>query len=406
METVPGMTAGALHEIVKERYGWALEQGYGETTERYFWYRAANTPRENRRGLRAVAPELHAENGMDTARQVRVLWRTLAQADAQSTVAELLCAHPELRHIAARVQSLAESPYAELRVNWLAREFSPFEPVRLLLALYGMEKFEAALPKSVRGSFLQGAPIAEDVREGRDGDWPLPLIPAAGSHAVTLDPLPPAGLGAVRDAPRPAQRRELRIAPAELARMAQNALQGHGAPLGVAEEAAAIVAFAHACGEPALAAMLEQCDAGLAPNGYAMTLVREGMGWRLDARGMAAILAAPAALDLACATRQQVVVTNAPGAKMLGQLESRCTERGLAGRVECTLDASSFSITILDCTAEPTLRNKMRAWQQEGLTIAVAELEALNRAAAKLLVPVSEVPRLRPQEDPDPLKVF
>lgn len=41
-------------------------------------------------------------------------------------------------------------------------------------AFYGMEKFEAAFPKSVRGTFMQGAPIAEDVAAGRDGRWPLP----------------------------------------------------------------------------------------------------------------------------------------------------------------------------------------------------------------------------------------
>jgi hypothetical protein len=349
---------------------------------------------------------------MDTARQARLLWKLLSQSNPATTVAELLCGHPGLRHIVARVQSLADSDYAELQVNWLAREFTPFEPVRLVLAFYGMEKYEAALPKSVRGSFLQGAPIAEDVREGRDGDWPLPLMPAAGSYPVALDPLPPAGLWAMHEPLRPPQRRELRIAPDELRRTIHTALQGHGAPWGVAEEAAAIVAFAHACGEPALAAMLAQCKAGLAPKGYAMTPVREGQGWQLDARGMAAMLAAPGALDLACATREQVVVTNVAGAAMLGQLEARGAERGLAALVQCAPDAGRFSIAILGEAGErvasrrTALRNRMDAWQREGLTIAVSDYEALNRAAATLLVPVSEVPRLRPGEESDPLKVF
>ena len=407
IETEPGMKVVALRKLVQTNYDWALQQA----EERFFWYRAANTPRENRRGRRGVAPEFQAENGMETAHRARALMDALKESRDDLSVAELLCARPEFRHIVARVQSLADSEYAELRVNWLAPDFSPFEPVRFVLAFYGMEKFESALPKSVRGSFLQGAPIAEDVAEGRDGDWPYPLIPAPGSHPVRLAPLPPAGWGAVRGAPKPSPRSVLRIAPAELQRTVHTAMQGHGAPWGVAEEAAAIVAFAHACGEPALAAMLAQCQSGLAPNGYAMTPTRDREGWRLDARGMAAILAAPAALDLACATREPVAVTNATGAAMLGQLEWRFAERGLVGLVKYAHEGGGFSLAGRCEAAEAArvgtaLRNRMDAWQREGLTIAATELAELNRAAAALLVPVVDVPRLRPGEESDPLKMF
>ena len=52
------------------------------------------------------------------------------------------------------------------------------------------------------------------------------------------------------------------------------------------------------------------------------------------------------------------------------------------------------------------MRNRMAGWQREGLTISPAQYAALNAAAAALLVPVADVPGLRPGEDPDPLKVF
>lgn len=458
METAPGMTLGALRDTVQSAYGWALGKDFGEATERYFWYRAANTPRENRRGLRTVAPEFQSENGMDTARQVGRLWRRLAHADPKARVAELLCTDPELRHIVARVQSLAGSPYAELRVNWLAPDFSPFEPVRWILSYFGMEKFEAARPKSVRGAFLQGAPIAEDVARGRDGDWPWPVIPAIGSHAVELAPLPPAGLDAVKALPKVPVRAELRIAPAELARTVHTALHAAGAPWGVAEEAGALVAFAHALGEPALEAALAQFRAGLAPNGAAARPTRDGDLWRLDANGASALVAAPAALDLACAVSPSaVLVENTSGAAMLAQLAFRCAERGhfglalwrggfaaagpgrenpwlvagtdhpgkgriaalgalavdLSARVAATggfgllcLNADVGAATAAPAWGGSEMRNRMLAWQREGLTITPAQYAALNAAAAALLVPVADVPRLRPGEDPDPLKVF
>lgn len=440
-DTVPAMRVEALRTVVRERYGWALGDGFGGPSERFFWYRAANTPRENRRGLRAVAPELQSENGMDTARQAGLLWRALQEAPAGQSVAEFLCARPDLRHIVARAQSLAASPYGELQVNWLAPDFSPFGPVRFVLAFYGMEKFEAALPKSVRGAFLQGAPLAEDVAQGRDGRWPYPVIPAAGSDPTRLDPLPPAGLGAVKHKPAPAARSALRIAPDELRRTIHSALQAHGAPWGVAEDAAGIVSFAHARGEPALAAFLAQCEQGLVPVSAAMTPVREGAGWTLDARGSAALVAAPAALDLACAhPGMPVTVRQAAGAAMLGHLALRCAERGHFGLVRWNgghaaagVDADGpwyahgsgeppaahiaapapgeFTIVCLPEGARSgwqgeSMVPRLTAWQQQGLVIRMDTLKALEAAAAKLFVPVADVPRLRPNEESDPLKVF
>ncbi|MBC7803808.1 MAG: hypothetical protein H7Y16_08010 [Candidatus Parcubacteria bacterium] len=52
------------------------------------------------------------------------------------------------------------------------------------------------------------------------------------------------------------------------------------------------------------------------------------------------------------------------------------------------------------------LCERRATWEREGIRVERVELDALNAAAAALLVPAAEVPRLRPQEDPDPLKVF
>ena len=503
IETRPEMKVSALRDMLRANYGWMLADEYGDSTQEYFWYRADMAPRDVRRGIRGLVPELESENGMDTVLQARRLWSCLVEAKGESTVAELLCAHPGLRHIVARVQSLAGLDYADLRVNWLAQAFSPFEPVRRVLAFFGLEKFEAAAPKSVRGAFLQGAPIAEDVKNGRDGTWPFPLIPACGSAPIELAPLPAPGHGAQCSNLPSVERSSLVIAPDELARTVQTALQAHGAALGIAEEAAAIVMFAYACGEPAIAEFLQQCERGLVPSSNNTPSLRDSgenecrqargrVGVRggcstLDANGVAALLAAPTALDLACAQAHlsgqhfgSAIVANTKHAAMLGQLALRCAERGLLGLVvwhvagpglalaisgrvtdgawyvhaaaddaraareiavaalgtragslvdNVAQDAGSFGICCTRADDAGTferlaargpggnwdgqlvwsaaeLKAQRVAWQRKGLTISATEFAALNRAAALLLVPADQLPRLRPGEDTNALKVF
>ena len=337
-DTEPAMRVADLRARLRRRYAWALGEAFGEATQKFFWFRGAATPRDVRRGLRGLAPEFEHENGMDTVVKLRELDRALAARDASASTADLLCDRPDLRHIVARVQSLDALDYAELRINWGAADFSPYEPVRFVLACFGMDKLEATPPKQVRGAFMQGAPIAEDVACGRDGDWPFPLIPVAGTLPVELAPLPAPGHGARRRHVETPPRDVLRIAPQDLARTLQIALQAHGATLGVAAHAAAMVVFSQALGRDAVGAVLAQCAAGLDPAGSRGQLAPGGLV--RDARGAAALLVAPAALDLACARAIDgnhdvglVVVDNAAHAGMLEYLALRCAERGLRGAV-------------------------------------------------------------------------
>jgi aminocarboxymuconate-semialdehyde decarboxylase len=479
----PAMRAAALRDLLGTHFGWALAGEFAEAAQKYFWFRAISAPRDVRRGIRGLLPVREAENGMDTVLRLQELHVRLRGTPEETTTAEFLCRHPELRHIVARVQSLAGQEYADLRANWLAADFSPFAPVRFVLAFYGMEKFEAVQPKQVRGAFLQGAPIAEDVASGRDGDWPFPLIPAPGSLALKLAPLPPAGLGAAGDRPRPAAREVLRIAPYDLARTAAAAIQARGAALGVAEEAADLLVFAQGCGQPAIAALLRQFERGFASHDIGIAQAGpDGANVRLDAGGAAAILAAPASLDLACAGARgasnlsTVLVERAESPAFLGWIALRCAERGLSGVVAWRLGdgavamaaagpgaagpwiaqvavrdlalvrasalgifgvpaAALFDHAAMDksfgviathlaavdlpgelaslcageggqawCSAEAAERRA--AWHRQGLPLAARDLASLERAAAALHMPVEDLPRVRPGESTDPLKVF
>jgi len=389
-EVQPHMPVRELRRIVHDDYAWALNAPYRENPPHHFWYRTTKAPRDVRRGLRGRAEALEAETAMDTVLQVQKLWRTLEQAPEDAHVADIVYARPDLRHIVARVQSLAGMPYAELREDWLSSRFSPFRSVRFVLSFFGLEKFEAAMPKSVRGTFMQGAPIAEDVAVGADGDWPFPLMPSDISGVEMLAPLPVSSpdprVLPPEAAPDPAQRL---ISPYELARMAQTALQGHGAALGVAEDAGKLVMFSQACGEPATAALLRQCAHGLVTRDVAVELQHPGPGHvEVNAQDRSALLAAPAASDLACARAHSspagvgiAAVSRAVDAWMLSALALRCAERNVIGLVTWDADAPDGAASSGLAIAGP---GSSGPWYAASTSIAQSALQPIVDALARV----------------------
>lgn len=301
----PAMPLHALSALLRTRYGWALAAATADPSY-YFWYRSTQAPRDVRRGIRALADGFDKESPVDITLRVRELHDIIASFPAGAPVGEVLLAHPSLRHIVGRVQSLSGADYGELRVDYLARNFSPFEPIRFLLSFYGMEKFEAAAPKSVRGAFLQGAPIAEDVVAGLDGDWPFPLIPTAGGSGPPRQSIAPGvELGAP---PAPTLPRNyvvgsetLVVAPIELLRLAQAALHGGGVPLGVAEHSADHVVFAQGVDRSGVPSLLRQLARGVLGRRSPAIGRRAGAAYVLEAYGASAMLVAPSMFDLAIA---------------------------------------------------------------------------------------------------------
>ena len=327
----PRMRLGDLATLLRAQYGWALEGAGDVATQPHFWYRTTKTPRDVRRGLRGRVAAYEFETAIDTVREVRRLAMALGTAEASTRVGDLVCAQPELRHIVTRVQSLAGLDYSELHADWLAPGFSPFGPVRFVLSFFGLEKFEAALPKSVRGTFMQGAPIAEDVAGGRDGDWPFPLMPSSVTHerrrAVDAN-----RASAVVECGAPQPTDALDLAPRELARMVQNAVQGHGLALGVAEFAADLVVAAQAHDRTACDTVLRHCrEAAVRKSARPLVASRDASFVVLDAHGGSALGAAAAALDYAQLCGGTVLVTNARDASLLAALPLRAAERGPLG---------------------------------------------------------------------------
>ena len=267
-ELVPEMPVAELREL-RARATTAGRSLADRPTRRrhYFWYRS--TARRRATCAAACAGATRASRPrrtMDTVLQTQRLWACLADAaDARAGRPTSCIARPDLRHIVARVQSLAGLRLRGVaRSNWLADDFSPFATIRFALSFFGLEKFEAAPPKSVRGMFMQGAPIAEDVAAGRRRRLAVSAAAAAGRQPRDLALLAPLPVSHAD-----ARLRRSRTRRAELSRSRRASwrawrrprLQGHGAALGVAEDAAGLVDVrAGAADEPAVAALLRHCD--------------------------------------------------------------------------------------------------------------------------------------------------
>jgi hypothetical protein len=353
MEVQATMSASELLALIERDYGWVFEQSNDVSSMHHFWYRCSSAPRDVRRALRGRIPAYEVETNMDAVLQVQRLREHLQSIPGESSLALVLCERPDLRHIVARVQSLAGMEYAEIRQQFLAADFSPFAAIRFILTFYGMEKFEAAMPKSVRGTFMQGAPIAEDVARGRDAEWPFPLMPDFSTESIGLsesesylDPLPVSTPPDPQRKPAPAAQPTdiFRIAPPELARMVQVAMQGHGMALGVAEETSGLVAFAQACGDCAVQKQLDAFEQGLISPAAVDRLQLSHLAGGdqscsvLDAQGAAGIACAAQAHDLATVQALTsdkgvglVAVREARQGGMMQELVLRAASKGLVG---------------------------------------------------------------------------
>jgi hypothetical protein len=180
MDVRPGMRLGALRDILRHEYGWALQQDMsGSGAYAYVWYKSA-TAEEPRRGLKSEAPPDAFNLGLDVPGLVQALDAALAERGPEESVARLLLARPDLRQITARVQSLAGLRYHQPQANIMGEDFVPAHLVRLMnVAIHGVDKTRDYLARNLRGVLFHGAPTAADLAAGADPDWFYPPEPQA-----------------------------------------------------------------------------------------------------------------------------------------------------------------------------------------------------------------------------------
>ncbi len=179
-DVVPEMPVAELRDIIRDRYGWALDIDLtSPEARRYFWYRSEEN-NEQRRGERGIDSGEPVESFVDVVGAAQTLLSDLQPVDGAQSVARFLFDQPEHRYMVARVQSTARLPYAEIRSNLIDAEFLPVRIIRFYLTTMGLE---SAAPKNHRwvlGVLMQGAPLREDLEAGDGADWILPAPPTIG----------------------------------------------------------------------------------------------------------------------------------------------------------------------------------------------------------------------------------
>ena len=353
-EIDPLMTVGTLLGRIRSQYGWAVADGLQRGAFANFWYQPVEAPDEPRRGRRGVAEPYEFECKMDLVRAICTAVEALSELPGETTVAEALATRPELRHVVRRVQSVGDLDYAELRENYTSADFTPFASERFLLAFYGMEKLDPRPPRSVKGAFLQGAPVAQDLLAGRDGDWPFPLIPQIGGggslkqleargplrQIESAERTPAAIRKFVSERHARSERTELPFYTVEYRKLMVRALLVAGLPLGLAEDLCNMGETADTIGGKGLDTLMRLLPGLIERRRRRPSLDFERNVVRIAVAPDPGVLAAPAALDLAhvAAVRSAdgigiAHIDDSSGHELLDWIALKAAQRGLCALV-------------------------------------------------------------------------
>ncbi len=116
---------------------------------------------------------------LGVTRALSQLQTLLRRADPEERAGRLAARFPETRHWLRRVQTLASTPYGEVRDNLLASGMRPLDLLRGKLAMFGATKFDPQSDLWLRIHMFQGAPLPSDL-SSRDShvadDWLFPVF--------------------------------------------------------------------------------------------------------------------------------------------------------------------------------------------------------------------------------------
>jgi hypothetical protein len=180
LELNAAQTLPEVKALIEANYDWALAVDFTEPRNRaVFWYRSIEKS-EPRLGRCGVDPGEDKAMPLGVAREVSECYERICSSiesgDCQS-IAEFAIRYPEWRGTLRRIQSLAQSPYGDIRANLLDAEVLPLHLLRCKLSFFGVSKFD---PKSilwVRNTMFQGAPLIDDIGTAFADDWYFPVMP-------------------------------------------------------------------------------------------------------------------------------------------------------------------------------------------------------------------------------------
>ncbi|ALS32477.1 hypothetical protein PTRA_a1231 [Pseudoalteromonas translucida KMM 520] len=176
----PLMPLQQLKAVIEQRYDWALAIDFdAEGAKETYWYRSEEKM-EPRLGSIADVEGKKKAMALAVGYAVRKCYNMLVEYivnNPEHITARFMVAHPKLRGIVRRIQSMNRSVYGDIQANLLDRDVLPIHLLRCKLAFFGVSKFDPRSRLWVRNTMFQGAPLLEDIGKPFIDDWFMPLTP-------------------------------------------------------------------------------------------------------------------------------------------------------------------------------------------------------------------------------------
>lgn len=176
----PLMPLQVLKQVIESRYDWALAIDFSaEGARETCWYRSEEKM-EPRLGSVADLEAKDKQMALGVGYAVRKCYNHLCEymdEHADHTTARFMVAHPKMRGIVRRIQSMNRCIYGDIQANLLDRNILPMHLLRCKLAFFGVSKFDPRSRLWVRNTMFQGAPLLEDIGKPFNDDWFMPLAP-------------------------------------------------------------------------------------------------------------------------------------------------------------------------------------------------------------------------------------
>ena len=184
-QITPEMPVADLLEIIEDKYEWALAIDFSKHESMgAFWYRSQEKM-EPRLGQTNIDMGMEKEMPLAVGRLVRECYDQIDsynQARGQQNVAHFIMQNPTYSGIVARIQTMAQSHYGDIRENLVHADVLPIHLLRCKLSFFGVSKFDPRSRLWVRNTMFQGAPLISDFGKPFVDDWQFPIKPVLASR--------------------------------------------------------------------------------------------------------------------------------------------------------------------------------------------------------------------------------
>ena len=128
-----------------------------------FWFISKNKE-EPRYADRFEENGSKLEQPLAIARDIKILYNKLINAEQGLSIYKFLLNNSDLRHVIRRAFIIEKFQYAEIQDNTISKNVIPIDMLRLKLSFFGALKFDPRSDKWLRICMFQGAPLPHELK--------------------------------------------------------------------------------------------------------------------------------------------------------------------------------------------------------------------------------------------------